>query len=487
MRTRTLPHAVVERRFALLATALCLAAGLAVGAQPMLPLGLIGVALAVGAFSTVPAGVLLAILLVRPSLDNIEALPSVGGVNAVGLIAASTVVGGGLALLWRRPSLPARGFLRVAGAFLALAAASLAWSFERAEGASAWIAIAMPLVVFALAAWIVRDEGGFRRLLTVVLLSAVIPVGVGIVQLATGQRLVKEGYASIQGTFVHPNGFGFFLLVVVSIGLVAFLEARTVQAKRALGLLVGLAAVCFFFTFTRSAWLAFVVVFGLLAALRYRRLALVGLAAIALAAAAFPSAAGQVTGRFADLSPSSAEYSNNSLSWRQTLRERMLPYGQERPLTGHGFGTYLPLSDVEIGVYDYEFQAEGESAAYMQTYPHNDYLFMFVELGVPGTLLWLATLVALTLVAWRARRVPNLRPYALALTGVLGMLIVVSAFDNVKNYQAVVTVLCALTGGLAGAARGHAAERVRSRLRLGPAASAELPARARERLPHAVA
>ncbi|MBA2637341.1 MAG: O-antigen ligase family protein, partial [Solirubrobacterales bacterium] len=451
MLRRALSTAVADRRFLALAVALCLVAGLGAGAQPLLPLGLLAVALAVAAFSTAPALLLLAILLIRPSLDNIEALPSIGGVNAVGMIAAGTVVGGGLALLLRRPSLPGRGVLLLAGAFLCFAAVSLLWSFERADGISAWIAIAMPLVVFALAAWTVRGPDGFRRLLTVVLLSAVVPIAVGLFQLGTGRRLVKEGYASIQGTFVHPNGFGFFLLVVVSVGLVAFMESRSQPVRRALGVLVVLGALCFFMTFTRSAWVAFVVVVGLLVVLRYRRLALLAVPTLLVAVVAFPGAAEQVTGRFADLSPTSAEYSNNSLSWRGTLRERMLPYGQERPVVGHGFGTYLPLSNQEIGEYDYEFQDGGQSAANLEIYPHNDYLFLFVELGVPGVLLWLATLIALTAVAWRARRVPELRAYAIALAGLLAMLIVISAFDNVKNYQAVLTVVCALTGGLAGA------------------------------------
>ncbi len=73
---------------------------------------------------------------------------------------------------------------------------------------------------------------------------------------------------------------------------------------------------------------------------------------------------------------------------------------------------------------------------------------------MPGVLLWVATILAMIAVVWRARSHVGLRPYAIAIASLLAVLLIVSASDNLKGYQAVLAATFALAGGLAGATRG---------------------------------
>lgn len=442
-------------RVVALASVLSVLAGVATGTAPLVAVGLALAVVAVVAFAIFPATVVLLIVLARPGIEEVADTFTVAGTNLLGMLAVGTIVAGGIALVLHRPALPAKPAVSLAAAFLLLALVSLLWSFEPVEGFTQWTQLAFPLIVFVLTAAVVHDVRGFRRVLWVVLGSAVIPLAVGLFQLATGDRIVKEGFASIQGTFVHPNGFCLFLAVVVVVAIVTFLDLRPGTLARkvlAVGIAVGLA--CLMQTFARSAWGAFVLALALVALLVYRRLILFSALAVVLAAFAFPSVASQISGRFADLSGASEAVQKNSLQWRTELWQRMVPYGLDRPVAGTGLGTFLPLTDREIGMFDWEFQTHDESATHVQVYPHNDYVYVGVELGVLGLLLWFGTLAAIGLSAWHARRVAALRPYAVAVGGIVAGLLVAAYFDNVKSYQAVLVAAFALAGALAGAAHG---------------------------------
>lgn len=432
-------------------------AGVLVDVMPLVPIGLLGVAVAVSVYLAVPAVALAALLVLRPILEGFAEQLAFGGANVLGLMTAGTVVGGAAYLAIRRPRLPPVAVMLSAG-LVTLALVSLGWTISRERGISDVLGFALYPVVFGVAASTIRDPQGFHRLVKLLLLAAIAPISVGLFQLATGARVVKEGYASIQGPMVHPNSFALFLMVALTLGLVAFMRTHDWRLRRylALGLLLG--AVCFFFTYARAAWGGLLGVAALLAFLEYRRLLGFGLVGVIVLAVAFPSATGQLTGRFADLSPTSASYSDNSLSWRAELWQRMLPYGYEKPVTGHGIGSFLPLTNVEIGIFDYNFQSATASAANIEIYPHNDYILLFVELGVLGVVFWFGLLAVSGVTAWRARRDPLLRQYAVGVAGLVIALLVISATDNVKDTESVLIGIFALVGGLYGASRGRAVE-----------------------------
>ena len=163
-----------------------------------------------------------------------------------------------------------------------------------------------------------------------------------------------------------------------------------------------------------------------------------------------PSSVTAVEERFSDLSPSSASYSANSFQWRLENWSRMAPYATDRPLTGHGLGSYLALSDEEFGRFDYDFIVPGERPGEQVVYAHNDYLFLAVEMGIPGAVLWLSIFVGLIFAMARARACPAVRPLATALLAVVAATAVGSGFDNVVLYTVVLLPLMALCGAVAG-------------------------------------
>jgi O-antigen ligase len=94
-------------------------------------------------------------------------------------------------------------------------------------------------------------------------------------------------------------------------------------------------------------------------------------------------------------------------------------------------------------------------------------LKLAVEVGLLGTALYAAMLLAIAAAVWRARRLRALRPYATTVSVTIVVLLVLSTVDNVKDYNAVFYVLFALAGAMVGLAhrRGTAAAAVRARAR----------------------
>jgi O-antigen ligase len=412
-----------------------------------------------------------------------------------------TLAGGALALAIAAPRLPGRRVILPLGAFLLFALPSVPISPSPDEGVKPawlflpkthihylprlsteledWLRLASVLVAFMLTAWAVRDAGRLRRLVAAVLVSAVVPVAIGLKQLAQGELVVRAGFRAIQGPFTHPNYFAFYLVVILTLGLVVFIEDRRLAVRIPLGGLLAASLLCLFETYTRGAWIGFSGVVLLLGLLRYRRLFVAGALALVVASFAFPSSVHKVEQRFGDLSSRSASSSNNSWTWRTGQWSRMLPYGYRKPLTGQGYASYSRLTVNEFGTQDPQYPTIADRAhpatSQLGFAAHNDYVRAFVEDGVPGLVLWALFLTGLVVVPWRARRADGLAPYACAGVAIGCALIAMSAADNISGYTVVLVYAAALAGGVAGAARRSRAPsasraEVRSALAAAPSA-----------------
>jgi hypothetical protein len=137
---------------------------------------------------------------------------------------------------------------------------------------------------------------------------------VGFAQLASGATVAKEeeGFSAIASTFVHPNGYAFFLLVVLGVGWVAFSRARNLAIRLALGTGLLLGLVSLVLTYGRSAWGASIAILLALAVLEYRRLLLIAPIAFVAFVTALPGAAGSIGARFDDLTDPAATRTTRS-------------------------------------------------------------------------------------------------------------------------------------------------------------------------------
>jgi len=301
-----------------------------------------------------------------------------------------------------------------------------------AEAARLVAAVAM----FLVAEQLLDRPGRPGRVLVAVYASAVVPLTVGFGQVLTGTVPVStDGFARLRATFVHPNVLGFYLVLLVVMGL-ALLPHLRGRLRAALAVTTGLAGVALVLTYSRGSWMALVVGVLVAGVLQSRRL-LAGLVAVALV---IPVAVPSVTARLADLDDERTlrGTGGNSLVWRLDYWGESLALAADRPLTGVGLGMTELLS----------VSAKP---------PHNDFLRTYVEAGLLGLLAYLGMLWGLVRLARRAlaRAAPGLdRGLAVGMAACTAAFLVASAVSNLITGVVVLWYFFALAAAAAAAGDG---------------------------------
>lgn len=404
---------------------------------------------------------LLALRVAIPSFELPNLLLAVGG--AVGLAVA------GAALPPKRIVVPLAAFLGVGAVSLPLVAGSDIAAVDRwltipvvdlpyfPRGlieAREWLRVASVLVIAWLAFSVSRTAKDCGRMVGAVLVSGVICVGIGLWQWVTGATVSRQGFEGIAGPFSHPSYFAHYLLLVIVVGLVPVLRGDNRLVRVLCAAIVSGALVCLFLTYSRSAWIGFVVALAILALLEYRRIIVVLAIALPLTLVVFPQALENAERRFDDLSAESGASSGNSWDWRKGHWSRMRPYAFDRPLTGHGFGSYHAVTVQEFGNRTGDAGATPENKDNIKGInAHNDYLKSLVEMGLPGFVLWGLVWLGWVWACLSARGSPAVRGYATALLGVVVALIGIGSADNVRDEVLVLVALAALIGAVQGASR----------------------------------
>jgi putative inorganic carbon (hco3(-)) transporter len=479
--------------WAVVAALLALGAGVLVGLAPKAAICIGAIAAAAALVARYPFVSLIAILVIRAALPN-----SV-------LIGFLTLGAGAVALAVAAPSLPGK---RVVVPFLALLVIALAsvpllpsidegpppgplrlpllgteYAATPSTELLAWMNLASVLTVFSLAAWAVSTERRMNTLITAVLVSALVPITVALKQLAAGETVVRTGSTlkSLRGPFDYPNYFAFYLVVILVIGIVVLMETRAISVRVSLSALVAAAFVCLFLTYTRSAWIGFALALLTLALLRYRRLFAVAALIVVLAAIVAPGATHKAQQRFGDLTSRSEASDSNSWTWRVDQWNAILPYGWDKPITGQGFGSYSRVTVRHFGHFNRRYPTVQNPKlgvfSRMGFTAHNDYVRMFVEMGVPGLVLWVLVYLGVMSIAARGRSVRGLEPVATGMLALTIALAVISISDNLQGYTVVLMYAFAVCGALAGLAASSAKRRPQPLAAVAPAPlpAAELP------------
>lgn len=326
---------------------------------------------------------ILAVLGLRASADWSHAAPEAGelatsGELATGLALAFLLASG----LWyaaqrlagtaRPPSAASWAVLALMAAALVSAAGAARPSLTIAEAARVVAGGAMLLVLDQLLVGAQRA----RRVLLACLASAVVPLLVGAVQIAGGE------VERLRGTFVHPNAYGFYLVLILLMGIALLPHLRGWWRVALVPVLV-LASVSLVLTYSRGSWIALIAGLLIIAALQSPKL----LIPMIVAVVAVPSLVPAVGERLSDLDEERTlrGTGGNSLVWRLDYWRESLELAGPTPLTGIGLK-----------------MTEYSSASAVP--PHNDYIRMYVEAGVLGLGAYLAMLVVLCRSAFRALR-----------------------------------------------------------------------------------
>src|SRR5574341_2014058 len=281
---------------------------------PLIIIGAVAAAMLGFAFLQRPDLGLLLLLVARVSTDatlsTFAALDGErGGVRGLLLNPNTTlilivIVAGGIYLLGRGLpfiSLPAGrpyALLTLVGLVGVLRAERLLSSL------SEWLPVVASLIVYALAANLFRDERRTQMAIDALAVSFIPPSALVFYQLLTSQgRLLAPGVIRIDGTFVHPNPFAIYLVVIISIFLCQMLFQRGWRRWLSLAVLLS-ASFLLIATYTRVAWIGALVVFAVIGVLQERRLLLLGPLLAGAAYVALPTIGSRLAdplgGSFAD-------------------------------------------------------------------------------------------------------------------------------------------------------------------------------------------
>lgn len=359
----------------------------------------IGAVVLLGLASYSVRAFLVAILILRPGLDDIaqDDLGLFQPVSAIGIILL------GVSTLWLAHRIKTGAMYQISSVSKALifyaatitlsAPASLTPVLSMTGALKLWSVVALFMVLEQL----YRDD---RSSVWVILgasaLGLFIPVVTALVQvLATGTVDPITGLVRIDGPFVHPNPFATYLVIAALIATAIFLGSTGQRRIAAAVVLAGCAPVIVL-TYARAGWGALFLGLFLIARKLDRRVFTgLGIACV-LVIATNPS----ILLRLSDLTgpedPTITYENPNSLEWRVGYWVEVTPLVKTNPITGMGLDTVEQVTDVQLP-------------------PHNSFVQAFVEAGVLGLAGIIAAVVSLwRLILWGLRRKAGRADTALA-------------------------------------------------------------------------
>ncbi len=435
--------------------AMALGLALLVGQLPVLvSVGVVIVTVFCVLFLQHPDQMLLLILIIRASSDlslryfgqigdtvlPLGALPNI-------VLILTLILAGGLFILARNiPLLGLPGarlliLLLVGGLVAALRAES------RLLAINEWMPVLASLVTYALAAHLFPSSRKMGRVLIAIAVSFVVPATLGFAQLIRQEGVIVFGLTvpRIWGTFVHPNPFGFYLVILITLFLVLVLEQQGVARWFAA---LGLAAACVLLlaTFARVAWVGVAAAMLVIGVVRQRILLMVGPLVVALIFALVPPLAGRVADPFGGSFADRLVYLWPAIlaQWQAATTDGGLLLVAVNRMIGLGPGMGLVLA--RRGYYG------------MSTPPHNDYLRVMVEYGIFGLINFVSLLGVLALFAlktWRSVRGTDrmLSTVSLSFLALSIAFPLMSLTDNIFGYTNNQVYFWTLAGLTAAAAR----------------------------------
>ncbi len=279
-----------------------------------------------------------------------------------------------------------------------------------------------PMFIMLLMFSTIDDIDVVKRMLHLWLFTASIAAAYGIWQTFTGIQFHRSGAMSPMGNYFRATGFnGFyltfagFMMSVFLIGLCISFHAGNHRWKYMLAAVLSFTAVLG--TFARSIWLSFAVaipVFGFMKGKRIGSIVTTGFLVIVLFCLIFIPAIRERA--FSIVIPSENQTRLNL--WRTTVNISM-----DYPLTGIGednFDYYFEKYKVE-GYYD----ATG--------HPHNDYLNVLVNSGIPGLAAFLSIWIIIIWIGFKTvknSKDPFLRELSLGSTLAIIGFMVGGVFQN---------------------------------------------------------
>jgi O-antigen ligase len=388
-----------------LAAVLAAVSGMAAGegskSALVLPVA-IGAGLILGVLALTRFQIYVMVMLVaRSSLDLAKLSQRTAGTTSVGASSRALDPSSILAVLFllaaaawlaaqyrHQGSLPGSPLRRALVLFLAAGAVSVIGSGNITSSALETLRICAIVAMFAVLEQMITSLGKAKQILTACLLATVIPLVYTTYGFVTGHPHsdVKGGYTRISGTFNQSNDYGRFLMLMIIMGAAIYPHVER-KWRNALGVMLALSSVYLFFTYTRSALVATALGLFVIGLVQSKKL----LAGLLIAGLAGLVLVPSLSGRFSDLTQyqqkqlaqTGGSNGGNTLAWRLSYWTEVLPLANSNPITGIGLN-----------------ETKANTAQAKQ--PHNDFIRAYVETGLVGLGAYVAVLVSLLMLGWRA-------------------------------------------------------------------------------------
>jgi putative inorganic carbon (hco3(-)) transporter len=279
--------------------------------------------------------------------------------------------------------LPGSPLRRALCMFVAAALISIVGTSNYGASSHELVRIVAAVMMFVVLEQLMLEPTKMRKMLRAVYLSAVFPLAFTLVDVFSGspRAEVKGSFVRLLGPFNQSNNFARYLMLLIIFGAAIYPRLDRMN-RRILALLLSISSVFLVLTYTRSALVATVLGLAVVGLLQEKRLLMGLLIAVALLVVVNPT----FEARFTELGGSDsvlAVNTQNTLQWRFEQWAEILELSSANPITGTGLATTQRLTENE-------------------KQPHNDFVRAYVETGIIGFLTYVAVLVTLLRLGWRA-------------------------------------------------------------------------------------
>lgn len=387
-----------------------------------------------------PLAGLLLLILIRPSLDILTGYPVIivenASLNLSSLLAILTLAFAVLAVTKNYQRIKLIPLKLPIAVFLFLALVSTLLSFNITASLAELARLISIFSLYALGFIIVTTKKELGYLIKTIVLSAVIPSFFALYQFFTNSGMTiftEEIYNRIFGTFAHPNLLAYYL--IIPLALLVFAFSKDIQKKNP-NIFYPLSFLFFttllILTYTRGAWLAFLLIIFIIGVVKYRKFLVISAIIVFLIYAVFEP----IRIRIDNLITSDP---GSSVQWRLSLWKDSVAYISEAPIFGHGTGTANELI------------LEKRGMKFGSSDPHNDYLKILLENGILGLIAYLViytSLIATLIIKYARESDKNMKNILLIIISLSLVFYIMSFADNIIRNTALQWAYWSLIGSL---------------------------------------
>lgn len=273
--------------------------------------------------------------------------------------------------------------------FLGVGLLSLIAAVDLVEGIAVWLRFLGYFLLSFAVMRALKEKEHFQWIVALMVLAAAVSTLVGLYEYVLRPEnsiglagLAPEIQGRIAGTYLNPNFFGEYLVLVIPLGLAVALAPNSSFVRRVgVGLVTVLLLIALALTFTRGSWLSLgvgLLLFGLLTEGWL----------VALLAGVFGTAIVMIpglVGRFMSI----FSFTGGTVGFRFKLWQIPIGMLRENPLFGVGIGNYLSAFT------NYVFSHPELSVGWVVYGAHSIYLTIGAEMGLAGLLVFALIIISI--------------------------------------------------------------------------------------------